>query len=224
MQNLLTEFAKEHLVGLAYATAWYVLAGVIAALFARKTRIDAWCEANPALALVLNFLRATGFDFWKILSAMQTLASVKSKLPPVGPAAVLLLAVSVSATQVGCGASALHPKIEQALLFEDQVHAQVKNLEGVFDATLLMMPEAQRPEWQARLAFAKQQLGTALEAKDAALRAALAASDSTVDISAVVGQIVAAVTGIVEIVDAMGASKLVVANARAKAMTLKGGL
>lgn len=150
----------------------------------------------------------------RVVQALKTPPAVKATLG--GLACIALLS--------GCGASAIHPKIEQALLFEDQVHAQVKNLEGVFDATLLMIPEPQRPEWQARLAFAKQQLGTALEAKDAALRAALAASDSTVDISAVVGQIVAAVTGIVEIVDAMGASKPVVAHARAKAAALKGGL
>lgn len=116
MQDLLIEFAKEHLVALAYATLWYVLAGLIAALFARKTRIDAWCEANPALALALNFLRATGFDFWKILAALQTLASGKSKLPPVGPAITMLFAIGASVTQVGCAGSfeearlARHPK------------------------------------------------------------------------------------------------------------------
>lgn len=156
-----------------------------------------------------------------VIVILKTIVGALEKAPKVG---ILLLAIGAAATQVGCGASAIHPKIEQALLFEDQVHAQVKTLEGVFDATLLMVPEPQRPEWQARMAFAKQQLGTALEAKDAALRAALAASESTVDISAVVGQIVAAVTGIVEIVDAMGASKPVVANARAKAAALRSGI
>jgi hypothetical protein len=214
MQELADKIVKNFGIIMAAISTLLVMAAPLVGLVVSAAVAAGWLKAESGFAVFVA----------KIFPLSLHAQSGKPRLPPVGPAAILLLAIGASVTQAGCGASALHPKIEQALLFEDQVHAQVKNLEGVFDATLLMMPEAQRPEWQAKLAFAKQQLGTALEAKDAALRAALAASDSNVDISAVVGQIVQAVTGIVEIVDAMGASKPVVAHARAKAAALNGGL
>src|SRR5512138_3857073 len=83
MQEQLIQFAKEHIVTLLVAAAWYFVAGLVAALFAKRTRIDAWCEANPKRALVLNLLRATGFDFWKTVATIQTLARSKAGLPPV---------------------------------------------------------------------------------------------------------------------------------------------
>jgi hypothetical protein len=159
------------------------------------------------------------FDLGRVIRWVSSMSEAKKAALKVSAASICM-----GLCLLGCTPSSLHPKIEQALLFEDQVHAQVKTLEGVFDAAILAVPEAQRPEWQGKLAFAEQQLGSALEAKDATLRAALAASAETVDISAVVGQIVTAVTDIISIVDAMGASKPVVANARAKAAALRNGL
>ena len=59
------------------ALLWYVVAGLITLLFAKKTRIDAWCLAHPKLQFVLNLMRATGLDFWKIFASIKTLADAR---------------------------------------------------------------------------------------------------------------------------------------------------
>lgn len=99
MQEQVIQFAKEQVVYLLILTGWYFAAGLTAALFAKRTRIDAWCEANPKLALALNLLRATGFDFWKTVATFQTLARSKAGLPPI---TALLFVGLLGFGQSGC--------------------------------------------------------------------------------------------------------------------------
>lgn len=101
----------------------------------------------------------------------------------------------------GCGAAAVHGKVQQMLVFEDQVHAQVMRLRAVADETLPMLPADKQEEYRVKLAAAYDVLGKALDAKDTALQAALTASESSVDVTALTVQIVSAIEQIVGIVN-----------------------
>jgi hypothetical protein len=226
MQEIIVSFAKENLIPLAYAVAWYVLAGFIAALFGRKSRIDAWCEANPGLALVLNFLRATGFDMWKILAALKTLAEAKSKIPPPAGTAFLLVALAASGMQVGCSKATIDQKIDSALIFEDQAMNQVSYLQSVFETLVAnpAIPADKQAEYRAKFAEGHKLVVMAFDAKDQALREARAANAETIDINALVKGIVDAVQNIIEIVAAVGASPLFIQEQHTKAMGLARGI
>jgi hypothetical protein len=101
MNDSIVLIVKEHALAIGIGVLYYVGAGIIAVIFARKTRIDRWCAANPRLALVLNFLRATGFDVWKILASLQTLVRSRAGLPPVLPGVMFMLTF-VSGIVLGC--------------------------------------------------------------------------------------------------------------------------
>jgi len=94
------DLIKQNAFPVAVAIIWYVAAGLVAAVFAKKTRIDAWCEANPNVALLLNLLRATGFDFWKALAALYTFLNQKVSWGP--PMLPLFLALGLGLSSQGC--------------------------------------------------------------------------------------------------------------------------
>src|SRR5574343_207815 len=102
MNNLVTtalvDFAKEHVVALLVASLYYFLAGLIAAILGKRSRIDAWCDEHVGLAVVLNFLRGTGFDYWKILTQLKVLFSSRATFstvmrPPPSAGAAFILVV-----------------------------------------------------------------------------------------------------------------------------------
>lgn len=135
---------------------------------------------------------------------------------------VLTLTFLLYAT--GCAAGNLNVKVQQALVFEDRVHAQVTNLEALFETSVPLLPADKQVEARTKLAVAKAVLADALEAKDAALQAALAASAPTVDVTAVVTNIVTAVQGVVAVVGAFGAPRAIVDAEHKRAATLARGL
>jgi hypothetical protein len=65
------------LTGLLYAA----LTGAFNLLFAHKSQINAWCEANPKLAAALKVSRAIGLDPQHLWAALAL--AVKKKLPKV---------------------------------------------------------------------------------------------------------------------------------------------
>lgn len=226
MQEIIVSFAKENLVPLAYAVAWYVLAGFIAALFGRKSRIDAWCEANPGLALVLNFLRATGFDMWKILAALKTLADAKSKIPPIAPAFILLGALAAGGTQVGCGRAAVDVQLDKIEDYGVQVQGYVDYLESVFQVAVNApgLDPVKKQELLQKFASGREQFNAAFDAFVAGLRAAREANAETVDINALVGTLVTAVTKIIDVIELVGANPLWIQDQRAHAVSLSRGI
>jgi hypothetical protein len=77
MTNEFITLIRSNAAAVAMFLCWYILAGFITLLFARKTRVDTWCLAHPKLQFVLNLLRATGLDFWKIFASLKTLADAR---------------------------------------------------------------------------------------------------------------------------------------------------
>lgn len=145
MQPQIIEFAKEHILPILVAVGWYFLAGVIAAVFAKKTRIDEWCAQHPKVALVLNLLRATGFDVWKVVASIQNLVRSKAGLPPIAPTAVVLLAVGLGLAQQGCSLEAarqarvnsqLQAEKSGRLMAPTRPEAECKRLDDVHVYTL----------------------------------------------------------------------------------------
>lgn len=237
MDNLvitaLIEFAKEHIVALLTGTLYYFLAGLIAAILGKRSRIDAWCDEHVALAVVLNLLRGTGFDYWKILTQLKVLFSSKATFgtvmrppPPAGTAFLLVFALAAGATQVGCSKATIDQKIDSALIFEDQAMNQVSYLQTVFEALVTnpAIPADRQAEYRAKFTEAHRLVVMAFDAKDQALREAKEANAETIDIDALVKGIVDAVKNVIEIVAAVGASPLFIQEQHAKAMTLSRGI
>jgi hypothetical protein len=221
----LLEFGKEHLQMLVVATVYYFAAGLIGAVLGRKSRIDEWCDSNPGLAIVLNFLRGTGFDFWKVLTQLQVLFKSKSTFGGGGlPALLLIGAMAAGTVTVGCNRSALHVKVQQALVFEDQVHAQVTRIESALEANIPLLPPTMQEKARAEFAAAKDKIAIALSSKDQALQAALAASADTVDVTALVANVILAVESAADLVGKFGVPKGVVEEHKAQARTLSRGL
>lgn len=223
MQEQLIQFAKEQVVYLLILTGWYFVAGLAAALFAKRTRIDAWCEANPKRALVLNLLRATGFDFWKTVATFQTLARAKAGLPPV---AALLFVGLLGFGNAGCNRATIDAQIDKALLLEDQVLAQVNYLDAVFQSLVEnpTMTDADKAMFRRRFADSKAILMQAMQAKDSALRAAKAANAEVINLPELVNGIVDAVQQIIQVVAMVGANPLLVQEQQTRAMSLSRGM
>jgi hypothetical protein len=133
--------------------------------------------------------------------------------------AVLFASVTLLAVP-GCVKSQINVKVQQALIFEDQVHAQVNTLRAVFDAAVPVLPVDKQQEYRDKIASAYGILEKALDAKDQSLQAALAASADTVDVSAAIVAIVNAVQDIIAIVAAVGASPLFIEQQHQKARAL----
>jgi hypothetical protein len=104
--NAFIEFAKEHAVALLMASIYYLGAGLLGAILGRRSRIDAWCDANPKLAMVLNFLRGTGFDYWKILTLLKVLFESRATFTNVAKALPFLLVASLGLASQGCSLEA----------------------------------------------------------------------------------------------------------------------
>ncbi len=99
-------FAKEHILALLVATAYYFLAGLITAVLGKRTRIDAWCDEHVAVAVVLNLLRATGFDFWKILTQLKVLFLSRATFGTALKLLPVLLVASIGIAAQGCSLEA----------------------------------------------------------------------------------------------------------------------
>lgn len=94
----------EHIRPILIFLGWYLLAGLAAAIVGNRTRVEAWCLQNPKTALVLNLLRASGFDYIKAIASIASYAKGKTGLPPSLP--TLLLCTLA----LGCSSSSAAPK------------------------------------------------------------------------------------------------------------------
>ncbi len=63
------------------ALAYAALTGIFNLIFANKSQINAWCEANPRLAAALKITRALGLDPQHLWAALALV--VKKRLPAV---------------------------------------------------------------------------------------------------------------------------------------------
>lgn len=59
---------------------WLALSFVINLLFAKRSQLDHWAEANPRIAALLKLMRAVGIDPWMMLQAASLF--VRGRLPP----------------------------------------------------------------------------------------------------------------------------------------------
>ena len=116
------------------------------------------------------------------------------------------VAVALAFAAVGCGGS-IHTQIEKALVFEQQVHTYQQQLMTVAQAAIVVLPADKQASAQAALADANQKLTLALDAKDAALQAALDASDTTnLNLSQLIADIVTAVQDVIVVANSFGAN------------------
>lgn len=136
----------------------------------------------------------------------------------------LLSAISflaaISAVTACVNRDQIHTHVQQALIFEDRVHAQVGTLTAVFEASVPLLPIEAQAKARKDLAEATHELSQLLEAKDLALKSALDLSAESVDVTQIVNSIVATVSKIVEIVATVGASPLFIEAQRAQARAL----
>ena len=96
----------------------YVLFGLLALLFGRKSQIDAWVERNPRLSGAMKIIRGVGLDPWLPLQGLCLLVFgrlpktdwFKPKLPPgVGGATLLILMAAAALASLGCSAVPVSP-------------------------------------------------------------------------------------------------------------------
>lgn len=116
---------RDTIIAILVPVGLYLALGVLNALIAKRSQIDAWAEANPRAAALLKMMRALGFDPW--LAVQSLTLALKGRLPlalksppevepvtkdppvpfppppPVGPAILLLLLVALS--QQACSAA-----------------------------------------------------------------------------------------------------------------------
>jgi hypothetical protein len=120
----------------------------------------------------------------------------------------------------GC-AGTLTRDVQSALVFEQQVGAEVANLKTISDADIPMLPADKQQAAREQLAINYARLTAALGAKDKLLQAALAASTSSVDVTAVVVEIVSALEEFIGLVQSFGASEAQLQPIKERAMSLK---
>ena len=150
-------------------------------------------------------------------------ASPVTKSPDIKSIAnVSILGLACFACLFACMPKDIHVKIQQALIFEDQVQVQVANLRAVADTLIVMAPVDKQPEMKAKVAEAYAELEQLLDAKDTSLQAALVASADTVDVSATVQAVVSTVQKIIALVATFGASPLFVQQQQTKTLRLGG--
>lgn len=113
---------RETLVSILIPVGLYLALGILNALIAKRSQIDAWAEANPRAAALLKMMRALGLDPWMALQSLTLL--VKGRLPlalkgrqdepprvtPIpppatGPVALFVIAF-VALTQQACSSAA----------------------------------------------------------------------------------------------------------------------
>jgi hypothetical protein len=103
----------------------------------------------------------------------------------------------------GCGAN-LRPAIDKIVIFEQQVHSEAQNLQVAANAVIPLLPPAQQDVARARLARAFEKLTMLLTIKDNAVQAALVASEPTLDLTALVVPVIAAIEEIILLVKSFG--------------------
>jgi hypothetical protein len=59
------------------AVIYAVVTALFNLIFAHKSQIADWAEANPRLASVLKLTRALGIDPWNVISSLQLLFTKK---------------------------------------------------------------------------------------------------------------------------------------------------
>lgn len=243
IQKAIVEFVGEHALLLGLGTVWYFVAGFMAALLGRRTRIDAWCNENPKRALAFHLLRATGFDFWKTVASIRDFSRARAGLPPAIPFGaddegrkmrgtgissivfVVFLAV-VGTGPIGCGRAAIDAEIDRVLLVEQKLESQIDYIDTLFNAVILapgITPE-KRKEFMDRYADAKSWLSDCLEAKDAALLAAKEANAETVDLTKLSDAIANAMGKLISVLAFAGANPNVVHEQHVRAMATARGL
>jgi hypothetical protein len=99
MQNLINLISSHWLI------AYVVGAFAVSLLLARRSQVDAWCEANPRVAGLLKILRGIGLDPWLPIQGLSLL--IFGKLPSgyklLIDTFVKLLAGAVVLLCFGCG-------------------------------------------------------------------------------------------------------------------------
>jgi len=103
----------------------------------------------------------------------------------------------------GC-ATNLRPTIDKIVIFEQQVHSEAQNLQVAANAVIPLLPPAQQDVARARLARAFEKLTMLLSIKDNAVQAALVASETTLDVTALVIPVIAATEEIILLVKSFG--------------------
>jgi hypothetical protein len=138
------------LTSLLYAA----LTGVFNLAFAKKSQINAWCEANPKLAALFKFTRMVGLDpqhGWALLTLL-----VKKRLPkvqtepleapaPKSRAVPPVMLVVLCLLLVGCASAARLPC--------DEAKLRAIDADYVAQVTAVCLPKHDRkedcPEWPA---------------------------------------------------------------------------
>lgn len=105
-----------------------------------------------------------------------------------------------------CGCKSLRPAIDKVVIFEQQVHSEAVNLQVAAYAVIPILPPAQQDVARAQLARAFEKLTMLLQIKDNAVQAAIAASEDTLDVTALVLPVVAAIEEIILLVKSFGSN------------------
>jgi len=244
MQEVIVGFAKEYIVPIAYGVLWYVTAGIVAALFGKRTTIEAWCQKQPTLALILHLMRKTGFDFWGTLKVLRAYARARAGLPPeedpasaksepavskalpLIPMFILFGAIAGGVIQVGCGRASVESKINAVQEVQDQAIVQVGYLNSVFDAAVSnpAIPPQKQLELRQRFAEAHAVFDERMAKKSQYLKEALEANAETIDVTALVAGIVEGVQGIIQVLDLVGLNPFFIEDQRTRAMALSRGI
>lgn len=159
---------------------------------------------------------------WHVVKRLIEL--VKSK--PVAPALILLGALAAGGTQVGCGRAAVDVQLDKIEDYGVQVQGYVDYLESVFQVAVNApgLDPAKKQELLQKFVDGREQFNAAFDAFVAGLRAAREANAETVDINALVGTLVTAVTKIIDVIELVGANPLWIQDQRSHAMSLSRGI
>lgn len=130
------------------------------------------------------------------------------------------LMILVALVLGGCGGT-LNASLQKALVFEDQIHAQVAQLETAFEAAVTLLPADKQADARAKMATAFAVLARSLATKDAMLQTAIDASANDVDVSSIAVDIVIAVQDIISIVQGVGGSETVTERALTETQAMK---
>ena len=104
------------------------------------------------------------------------------------------------------GCASLRPAIDKVVIFEQQVHSEATNLQVAAYAVIPLLPPAQQDVARAQLARAFEKMTMLLQIKDNAVQAAIAASETTLDVTALVLPVVAAIEEIILLVKSFGSN------------------
>lgn len=105
-----------------------------------------------------------------------------------------------------CSCASLRPAIDKVVIFEQQVHSEAVNLQVAAYAVIPILPPAQQDVARAQLARAFEKLTMLLQIKDNAVQTAIAASEDTLDVTALVLPVVAAIEEIILLVKSFGSN------------------